>query len=56
MNNDYKLNLYEGNSLQLDIQKEFGIEKFDIVIGNPPYNEDVCKWIPLMRVVIETRG
>jgi hypothetical protein len=39
LNSDYKLNLYEGNSLQLDIQKEFGIEKFDIVIGNPPYNE-----------------
>ena len=41
LNNDYKLNLYEGDSLQLDIQKEFGIEKFDIVIGNPPYNEEL---------------
>ena len=41
LNNDYKLNLYEGNSLQLDIQKEFGIDKFDIVIGNPPYNEEL---------------
>jgi hypothetical protein len=40
-NNDYKLNLYEGNSLQLDIRKEFGIDKFDIVIGNPPYNEEL---------------
>jgi len=40
MNNEFKLNLYEGDSLQLDIQKEFGIEKFDIVIGNPPYNEE----------------
>jgi len=41
MNNEYKLNLYEGDSLQLDIQKEFGIAKFDIVIGNPPYNEEL---------------
>ena len=40
MNNEFKLNLYEGDSLQLDIQKEFGITKFDIVIGNPPYNEE----------------
>ena len=40
INNDFKLNLYEGDSLQLDIQKEFGITKFDIVIGNPPYNEE----------------
>jgi len=41
MNNEFKLNLYEGDSLQLDIQKVFGISKFDIVIGNPPYNEEL---------------
>jgi hypothetical protein len=41
MKNEFKLNLYEGDSLQLDIQKEFGISKFDIVIGNPPYNEEL---------------
>lgn len=41
MNNEFKLNLYEGDSLQLDIKKEFGITKFDIVIGNPPYNEEL---------------
>jgi hypothetical protein len=40
INNEYKLNLYEGDSLKLDIKKEFGIAKFDIVIGNPPYNEE----------------
>ena len=43
MNNEFKLNLYEGDSLQLDIQKEFGIAKFDIIIGNPPYNENINK-------------
>jgi len=41
INNEFNLNLYEGDSLQLDIQKEFGITKFDIVIGNPPYNEEL---------------
>ena len=41
INNEFKLNLYEGDSLQLDIQKEFGIEKFNIAIGNPPYNEEL---------------
>jgi hypothetical protein len=41
LNSDYKLNLYEGDSLKLDIKKEFGIDKFDIVIGNPPYNEEL---------------
>jgi hypothetical protein len=40
INNEYKLNLYEGDSLTLNIQKEFGITKFDIIIGNPPYNEE----------------
>jgi len=40
INNEYKLNLHEGDSLKLDIKKEFGIAKFDIVIGNPPYNEE----------------
>jgi hypothetical protein len=40
LNNEFKLNLYEGDSLQLDIEKEFGITKFDIIIGNPPYNAE----------------
>jgi hypothetical protein len=41
VDDEIKLNLYEGDSLQLDIQKEFGITKFDIMIGNPPYNEEL---------------
>lgn len=40
INNEYKLNIYEGDSLELDINKVFGVEKFDIIIGNPPYNEN----------------
>jgi site-specific DNA-methyltransferase (adenine-specific) len=41
LNDEFNLNLYEGDSLQLDIKKEFGISKFDIIIGNPPYNEEL---------------
>ena len=37
---EYKLNLYEGDSLKLDTKKEWGIDKFDVIIGNPPYNSD----------------
>jgi len=37
----YKLNLYEGDSLKLDTQKVWKIEKFDIIVGNPPYNEEL---------------
>ena len=39
INNEYQLNIYEGDSLVLDYNIEFGIDKFDIVMGNPPYNK-----------------
>ena len=37
INDEYQLNIYEGDSLVLDYNKQFGINKFDIIIGNPPY-------------------
>jgi hypothetical protein len=39
INNKYKLNLYEGDSLKVDYNKEFKIKQFDIIMGNPPYQE-----------------
>ena len=39
INDEYKLNLHYGDSLTIDIKKIFGIENFDVIIGNPPYNE-----------------
>ena len=33
----YALNLYQGSYLDLDTKKEWGVEKFDVVFGNPPY-------------------
>jgi len=36
-NNEYKLNLHCGDSLKLNTEKEWGVDKFDIIIGNPPY-------------------
>jgi len=35
--NKYKLNYYEGDTLTIDIKKEWDIDGFDLVIGNPPY-------------------
>ncbi len=41
MNNQYKLNMYEGNTLELDIVSVWGIQnnRFDVILGNPPYNK-----------------
>ena len=42
-NGEYKLNLYQGDTLQLDTKKVFGKSKFDFIIGNPPYNKNLTK-------------
>ena len=41
MNNKYKLNLYEGDTLELDIVTVWGLQlnRFDVILGNPPYNK-----------------
>lgn len=41
MNNQYKLNLYEGDTLELDIGSIWGLKlnSFDVILGNPPYNK-----------------
>ena len=43
INGDYKLNLYEGDTLELDTTQEWGIDNFDVIIGNPPYNASGIK-------------
>jgi hypothetical protein len=41
MNNQYKLNLYEGDTLKMDIVSVWGLQfnSFDVILGNPPYNK-----------------
>ena len=44
--NQYSLKYHEGNTLELDISLKWGIEGFNLVVGNPPYNipkENVLK-------------
>jgi hypothetical protein len=36
---EYKINSYCGDTLELDIKKVYGIDKFNAIIGNPPYNK-----------------
>tara|TARA_R110000822_G_scaffold145984_3_gene284972 strand:- start:10 stop:1329 length:1320 start_codon:yes stop_codon:yes gene_type:complete len=41
----YKLNIYEGDTLKMDVKKEFKLPAdfvgFDIILGNPPFQEKV---------------
>ena len=41
-NGIYNLNIYCGNSLENNLDKyiknEWKVDKFDIIVGNPPYN------------------
>ena len=41
VNSQYQLNLYEGDTLELDIVSVWGISLhgFDVILGNPPYNK-----------------
>ena len=41
--NKFKLNIYCGDSLKLDVSKKFNIDKFDVIMGNPPFNKDGIK-------------
>ena len=39
VNNNYKLNLFEGDALEFDPYVEWNVDKFDVILGNPPYNK-----------------
>ena len=39
INNEYKLNLYEGDTLEFKPFEIFKVKQFDIILGNPPYNK-----------------
>jgi len=39
VNNQYNLNIYEGDALELNPLSEWGFERFDVILGNPPYNK-----------------
>jgi hypothetical protein len=41
VNSQFKLNLYEGDTLELNVVSEWGValNSFDVILGNPPYNK-----------------
>lgn len=36
-----KPNINQGDFLEADLRKEFGVDKFDVIMGNPPYQKKV---------------
>jgi len=38
INNEYSMNIHNGNTLELNIKTKWNIDNFDIIVGNPPYN------------------
>jgi site-specific DNA-methyltransferase (adenine-specific) len=36
----YSLHFYEGNTLEMNLEKTFRLSSFDLVVGNPPYETD----------------
>jgi hypothetical protein len=41
VNSQYKLNLYEGDTLEFNVVSEWevALNSFDVILGNPPYNK-----------------
>ncbi len=35
----HSINIHHGDTLRLDVKKEWGINSFDVIIGNPPYHK-----------------
>ena len=60
INNNYKLNINDGDTLKLNIKKYFNVDKFDVIVGNPPYNASGSKasgntiWQDFLKISINS--
>jgi len=52
INNEYKMHIYNEDALKMKFKEGF---KFDIIVGNPPYNQELTKTgaLPLYNKFIE---
>ena len=59
--NKFNLNIYCGDSLKIDISKKFNVEKFDVIMGNPPFQEknksgDNKKYLEFTKLSLQQLG
>jgi hypothetical protein len=57
----FNLNIYCGDSLKIDISKKFNVEKFDVIMGNPPFQEknksgDNKKYLEFTKLSLQQLG
>ena len=57
----FNLNIYCGDSLKINISKAFNLEKFDIIMGNPPFQDknksgDNKKYLEFTKLSLEQLG
>ncbi len=60
INNEYKLNLYEGDFLKFEPKKIFNINNFDIIVGNPPYQDNTGNkgnklWTKFVEIILDKK-
>lgn len=54
---EFKLNIHCGSFLELDTKDVWGVEKFDVIIGNPPYNGGLWgKFVRISLRLLEKNG
>jgi len=53
----YKLNIYEGDTLNMDVKTDFKLSAnfvgFDVVMGNPPYNANGTKHLGAKNIYVK---
>jgi hypothetical protein len=60
INNEYKLKIHEGDFLEFEQKKVFNINNFDIIVGNPPYQDDTGNkgnklWTKFVEIILDKK-
>ena len=61
INNEYKLKIHQGDFLEFEPKKIFNVNNFDIIVGNPPYQDDTGNkgnklWTKFVEIILEKKS